>query len=310
MSLHERNPHRGKYDFVLLVQSLPELEKYIILNPSGEKTINFSDADAVLLLNKAILKYFYHVDHWLIPEGYLCPPIPGRADYIHYAADLLAEMNVVQIPTGKRVTILDIGTGANCVYPIVGSQSYGWKFTATEIDPLSLKTARLIVQSNKSLSKNIAIRQQKQKQFIFRNIIGKGDRFDLTMCNPPFHSSRREAQEANLRKWKNLGHLKGSETPNFNFGGSENELWCPGGELAFIQKMMKESRDFSSQVLWFTTLVSQKDNVPLLRKFSEQQKVSQFQIIPMKQGQKISRIIAWSFFSTEASEAWAQKYWN
>ncbi|MBI9098576.1 MAG: RlmF-related methyltransferase, partial [Spirochaetaceae bacterium] len=111
--LHERNIHRDRYDLDALIKVLPELQEYTIKNPSGEKTIDFSDPKAVLSLNKALLKKYYNVENWMIPKGYLCPPIPGRADYIHYAADLLGEMNNGDVPRGKRVNVLDVGTGAN-----------------------------------------------------------------------------------------------------------------------------------------------------------------------------------------------------
>lgn len=304
---HERNPHRGRYDFTSLIESLGELEKFVIPNPKGDMTIDFHDAQAVLYLNKALLKKFYHVENWMIPPGYLCPPIPGRADYIHYAADLLASANGAVIPKGKNVHVMDIGTGANCIYPIIGSQAYGWRFSATEIDPLSLKTARLIVQSNRSLSKQVKIRQQKQKQFILRKIIEDKDRFDLIVCNPPFHSSKAEVLEANSRKFKNLGGGNSGKSSNSNFGGSENELWCPGGELSFIKKMIRESCDFSRQVCWFTSLVSKKENISALEKSAAQSGAVDIRIIPMSHGQKISRLIAWSFLSVEGQNNWFEK---
>ncbi len=108
--LHPHNPHQGRYDFALLTRALPELAKHTITNPKGEPTINFSDSEAVRVLNQALLAHYYGVKFWDIPEGYLCPPIPGRADYIHYIADLLAQTTHVNDdntpPTGKRFTPL------------------------------------------------------------------------------------------------------------------------------------------------------------------------------------------------------------
>ncbi len=37
-----------------------------------------------------------------------------------------------------------------------------------------------------------------------------------------------------------------------NFGGQQQELWCEGGEVAFIKKMIEESKGFAKQVMWFT----------------------------------------------------------
>lgn len=306
--LHDRNIHKDRYDLKALVRVLPELQSHIIMNPDGEESVDFSDPEAVLLLNKALLKKYYNVENWMIPEGYLCPPVPGRADHIHYAADLLGEMNNGVVPQGKKVNVLDIGTGANCVYPIIGSQIYGWKFTATEIDPLSLKVARLIVQSNPSLSKQVKIKQQKQKQFILHKIIEEKDRFELTVCNPPFHSSRKEAHEANIRKWEKLKKNDKEQPANLNFGGMENELWYPGGELAFIKRMIKESADYAGQVCWFTSLVSKRENIKTLEDQLKLYNVKDHRILPMNQGQKQSRLIAWTYLTEQERDKWAEKY--
>lgn len=38
-----------------------------------------------------------------------------------------------------------------------------------------------------------------------------------------------------------------------NFGGQQQELWCEGGEVAFITQMIAESQQFGRQVKWFTS---------------------------------------------------------
>lgn len=301
--LHDRNIHKDSYDLKALSESLPGLAECIISNPSGEDTIDFSDPRSVLLLNKALIKYYYKVENWMIPEGYLCPAVPGRADHIHYAADLLGEFTDGEIPRGKQVHVLDIGTGAGCIYPIIGCGSYNWKFSAAEIDPLSLKMARLIVQSNPAISKQVKIIQQKQKQFIFRNVIGEKDRFDLTVCNPPFHGSKKEAMEANRRKWQNLTGK--SDKSNLNFGGMENELWYPGGETAFVGKMIRESADYGEQVLWFSSLVARKENLAPLEEDLKSVSAADYRVIPMNQGQKKSRLLAWTFLADNERKKWA-----
>lgn len=309
--LHPRNPHRGRYDLPLLCRTLPELSAYLKPSPAGGDTLDFSDNQAVLCLNRALLAHYYHVSHWQIPAGYLCPPIPGRADYIHYLADLLADSHQGQYPTGKKVKVLDIGTGANCIYPIIGSQSYGWQFVATDIDPVSVKSAGVILQSTPALGKSITLKQQHNSNAIFKGIITAKDRFALTLCNPPFHASMAEAKAGNQRKWQNLNRKKtGKGKPQkpqaaLNFGGQKAELWCPGGEISFLKRMAKESVEFSRQVCWFTSLVSKGDNVRPLKKLLQKLGVSQCRVITMRQGQKVSRLIAWSFLSPEDQESWA-----
>ncbi len=312
-SLHPRNPHQGRYDLAALCNTSPELTRYIKPNPKGDNTIDFSDEKSVLCLNKALLAHYYHVTHWQIPEGYLCPPIPGRADYIHYAADLLPKNmpNLdVSVSTSKKINVLDIGTGANCIYPIIGSQSYGWDFVATDIDPVSIKVANTIVQSNACLSNKVTLVLQTDPQFIFKGVIKDHDRFDLTLCNPPFHASMAEAKAGSERKWNNLNKGKSQKIekerhqPKLNFGGQKAELWCPGGELAFLTRMINESVAFSKQVCWFTSLVSKSENVAPIKKQLRQLGAQQVEVVEMSQGQKISRLVAWSFLTIEAQQKW------
>ncbi len=287
--LHVNNPHRGRYNFKELTKVSPELKEFIKSNPKGDDTIEFSDNLAVLTLNKALLKFYYGIEYWNIPTGFLCPPIPGRADYIHYAADLINK-------DSDEKNILDIGTGANLIYPIIGSRSFKWKFRATDIDPEAIENARDIVKNNDILKENIDIVLQENKSTIFKGIIKEDDYFDLTICNPPFHASLKEAQDSNARKVKNLNKTRSEKIDdNLNFGGQKAELWCPGGEMFFIKKMIKESVGFQNQVFWFTTLVSKNDNVRPLKRIVRKAGAKRIKIIEMSQGQKMSRILAWSF---------------
>lgn len=319
--LHPRNPHQGRYDFGALVKTCPELKPFLRANPAGDNTINFSDPKAVMCLNKALLAHFYQVKNWQIPEAYLCPPIPGRADYIHNLADLLAGDYQHKIPTGRTIKVLDIGTGANCIYPIIGSQSYGWQFTGTDIDPVSIKTARAIAQSNTHLKNHIHLRQQHDPKAIFSGIISPEDRFDITMCNPPFHASLAEALASNQRKTNNLSRNKRKAKPapsrtrsptkdSLNFGGQMAELYCEGGEIAFLRRMVKESAQFAEQVCWFSSLVSRSENVRPLKILLGKLGTGEVQVMEMRQGQKISRIVAWSFLDAPDRRLWAETYWK
>ena len=288
-NLHPRNRHREGYDFVRLAADLPELEAFTTNNPSGQTTIDFKDALAVRMLNRALLKTYYNIDFWDIPATYLCPPIPGRADYIHYLADLLACDNNQEIPKGGNIKALDIGTGASLVYPLIGQSEYGWQFTGIDIDPVAVKSAKQICQFNKL---KITIKRQDRHDNTFRGVIEPRDRFHITMCNPPFHASIEHANKGTQRKWNNLG--KG-RSENLNFGGQNSELWCPGGEIKFIANMVSESKEFSQQCLWFTSLVSKKDNLQPLQRILKKAKVADFKVVEMAQGQKTSRFIAWTY---------------
>ncbi|WP_144282369.1 23S rRNA (adenine(1618)-N(6))-methyltransferase RlmF [Chryseobacterium echinoideorum] len=301
-NLHPRNLHRNSYDFDSLISCVPELKHYVYKNPYGNFTINFSIPKAVKLLNKALLEHFYGIKNWDIPDGNLCPPIPGRADYVHYIADLLAE-NHHQTPKGFSVKGLDIGAGANLVYPLIAHQSYGWRMVGTDINKDSLKNAQHILNQNPDLSSGIELRFQKNSNFIFKNIVSSEDKFAFSMCNPPFHGSEESALKGNLRKTKNLNTSK-IKNPNLNFSGQQSELWCEGGELAFISKMIEESTVFSSKVLWFTCLVSKKENLFKLNLLLSKLKAAEIKTIEMSQGQKVSRILVWTFTSQSERKNW------
>ncbi|MEC7939908.1 MAG: 23S rRNA (adenine(1618)-N(6))-methyltransferase RlmF [Pseudomonadota bacterium] len=317
--LHPRNQHTGRYDFELLVAALPELKAHLVKNPVGEDTINFSDPLAVKLLNKALLAHHYGVKHWDIPAGYLCPPIPGRADYIHRVAEILNSDGQGEPYNHQSVKALDIGVGANCIYPIIGATEYKWRCTGSDVDPVSVKAANFIAESNVNLKGKIKARLQTDSESIFKGIIKDNERYDVTICNPPFHSSLEEAEKGTQRKLDNLAANRAKKTgqtskpeakkakqnkPTLNFGGQKAELWCPGGEAAFIMKMARESQQFATQVLWFTTLISKKDNVDMLRSELGKLKAKQVKVVEMSQGQKVSRFVAWTFMDDEQRKEW------
>lgn len=292
--LHSRNKHQGQYDFNLLIENYQPLKKFVSPNPYGTPTIDFFNPQAVKALNKALLITYYGINYWDIPKGYLCPPIPGRADYIHYIADLITDGSKEE--EGKRHRCLDIGVGANCIYPIIGLREYGWTFVGSDIDPTSIENARKIVTCNPVLAHKIELRLQQDNRKIFDGIIAADDYFDVTLCNPPFHSSKEEAEEGTLRK---LSSLKGEKITKarLNFGGTSNELWCEGGEVRFLLNMIAESRTYGKNCKWFTSLVSKKETLERLYPKLKAVGVAEYRVIRMHQGTKTSRILAWRFMT-------------
>jgi len=299
--LHPRNRHHARYDLPALCKATPELSAFIVTSPAGEQTINFADPEAVKALNQALLAHFYQVKAWNIPQGFLCPPVPGRADYMHHLADLLAETSGGKVP--NNASLLDIGTGANLIYPLIGSHEYGWRFTGTEVNAEAIAAAQAIIEANPGMSRQIRLRRQKDPQAILTGMIHKNELFDAMVCNPPFHDSAESAREGNERKRRNLGQ----QTEALNFGGQQQELWCEGGEVAFIRKMIDESRQFVKQVLWFTTLVSKGDNLPML--YSALTAAGAVKVVKkeMAQGQKQSRFIAWTFLDDDKRRRFAAR---
>jgi len=306
INLHPRNLHRGRYDFAQLVASSPELAAFVALNEYGNESINFVDPAAVKALNRALLLHHYGIRDWDVPAQYLCPPIPGRADYLHYLADLLSESNAGAIPRGKSVRVLDIGVGANCIYPLIGHAIYGWQFVGTDIDTVALKNAQHILDANQ-LSDAVELRQQKSSSAIFSGVTYADEYFDLTLCNPPFHASLAEARHGSQRKWKNLGKENNKhKNPVLNFGGQSLELCCDGGEEAFVTRMIEESQPGCDNCLWFTTLISKSSTLPHVYRALKYSGAKDNRTIEMSQGQKKSRILAWTFMDKQQQRDW----WN
>jgi 23S rRNA (adenine1618-N6)-methyltransferase len=308
-SLHPRNRHQGHYDFPKLIKGCPELGQFVITNPYGKESIDFANPAAVRVFNRALLKSFYGIAHWDIPADYLCPPVPGRADYVHFLADLLAERNDGVIPRGAAIKALDIGTGANCIYPLIGHSDYGWYFLGSDIDKTALASATTIVKAN-NLGKAISLRQQDNRKLILGGLLQPEERFDISLCNPPFHASADEALRGSQRKWRALGKADPKrKLPVLNFGGQAAELWCEGGEARFVTQLISESAQIPHQVLWFSTLVSKASNLPLIQSALKKAGALESQVVEMSQGQKQSRFVAWTFHDPAQQAAWRAERW-
>lgn len=307
--LHPRNKNREPYDLNALVLIEPDLAKHIKPNKHGADSIDFSNPHAVKFLNKAILNQYYGVKNWEFPDENLCPPIPGRADYLHHMADLLTESNFGSRPNGEKITVLDVGVGASCIYPILGITEYGWSFIGADIDPKSVESSQNIIETNDQLRDKAEIRLQENSENIFEGIIQENEQIDFTMCNPPFHASAEDAEKGTQRKIRNLTGKKSVKT-ELNFSGVNNELIYPGGEIAFIRNMISESKDFGKNCFWFSTLISKESNLKKIYKLLDEAEIFQLKTIPMGTGNKSSRIIAWTYLDKNAQKSWRENKWR
>ncbi len=291
-ALHANNLHNHGYDFTALVQTYPALAPFVTTNPAGEATIKFADPQAVKALNTALLAHHYQIASWDIPEGYLCPPIPGRVDYLHYIADLLGNRK-------PPIKLLDIGTGANGIYALLAASRFNWEVVASDVDQTALDNVATVLSHNPALSPAIELRLQTKTQHIFKGMINADDQFDVSVCNPPFHASLLAAQESNRKKTNNLARSKGQKRnqykTQFNFGGQGTELWCEGGEARFLSTMIEESIAYGKQCRWFTTLLSRNQLLDDAKPYLKRLKARRIKVIEMQQGNKITRILAWSF---------------
>ena len=298
--LHPRNRFRDGYDFARLIACSPDLAAYVGPNAYGDASIDYADPDAVKALNRALLTSAYGLTTWDVPPGSLCPPIPGRSDYLHHLADLLAGDTGGEADRAARIVrVLDVGTGANCIYPLIGASEYGWSFVGTEVDPEALRWATNLVAANPTVSALIECRLQVSPLECFSGVVHPGEAFDVTMCNPPFHASAEEAAEGSRRKRRNLGG-KSRPSTALNFGGRASELWCAGGELGFVRRMILQSAERPLLSRWFTSLVSKSAHLPRLLHTLRDVEAVDVRTIDMAHGQKRSRILVWTFRTSPA----------
>jgi 23S rRNA (adenine1618-N6)-methyltransferase len=307
--LHPRNKNRERYDFLQLIAGSPELKPFVKPNIYGDESVDFANPDAVKALNKALLMYHYGINNWEIPAGYLCPPVPGRADYIHHIAGFLGKNNFGEIPKGQKIKCLDIGVGASCIYPIIGNHEYNWSFIGADIDPVAIESSNKIIKSNPALQGKVECKLQPNPKDFFFGIIKKNEIIDLSICNPPFHASAKEAQAGTLRKIHNLNPDK-KVVPILNFGGQSHELWCEGGEETFVRNMILQSKKFAASFFCFSTLISKASNLKSIYNTLEQAKAFAVETIAMGQGNKISRIVVWTFLTAEEQNKWKIARWK
>lgn len=300
-NFHPENKHTSDYDFKHLCEVYKDLTPFVFVNSYQTETIDFANPKAVKALNTALLYAYYNIQFWEFPDKNLCPPIPGRVDYIHHLATVLKTSGI-----RENIRVLDIGTGATCIYPLLGHAIYDWQFLASDVDKESLENAQLIVDKNGLWDKIILIFQANPSQ-ILKGILNSSEKVSATMCNPPFFKSEAESLATTTRKLKGLG--KQTETVVRNFSGTSNELWYEGGEKAFLHTYLFESSFYKEQCFWFTSLVSNKDLVKSMKLSLKKIGATQVKVIQMKQGHKISRLVAWTFLNEAQQNKWiSSKY--
>jgi len=252
-------------DFRELAEAYEPLKSKLIPTPGGA-TIDFKDALSQRLLTQAILHHDFNLTVE-VPEDRLCPPIPNRLNYIHWLQDLHHSLTFwkVEDKVDASVKVIDIGTGASAIYPLLGVMSNpSWSFIATEIDKLSIESSRRNVSLN-SLEDRIRIYPVKKDEGILVPLLSDTDlHVDFTMCNPPFYSSEEEISR--------LAELKDSE-PSAICTGSSNEMITPGGEERFVKQMIEESLQVSERCRWFTAMLGKQSSLSSLIKFLKEHKV-------------------------------------
>ena len=77
-----------------------------------------------------------------------------------------------------------------------------------------------------------------------------------------------------------------------------------------MQDMVRQSKGFSGSVFWFSTLVSRESSLKFVYNALKKIGSAEVKTIPMGQGNKTSRIVAWTFQTSRQHEEWIKKRWN
>lgn len=294
--MHKNNRHSKDYNFKILVKDTPALEAYVIDSSYGKDTIDFSDPKAVKCLNTALLKTYYNIEYWDFSDDNLCPPVPGRVEYIHLLNDLLKASGIQ-----NNIKVLDIGVGAACIYPLLGHAEYNWNFIGSETDQKALENSKLIVEKNQ-LNSYIELKWQDNPQSILKGVLQPSEQISAALCNPPFYKNEVEAQENTQRKLKGLKN--NSNQIIRNFSGTASELWYPGGEKAFLHNYLYQSSLLKTNCFWYTSLVSKKEHIKSMQSSLKKLGATSVKVIQMSLGNKVSRVVAWTFLTDAQQQDW------
>ncbi|KAK9931231.1 hypothetical protein M0R45_018517 [Rubus argutus] len=304
---------RNKYldnppDFAQLASLYPSFKPFVFFARDGRPRIDWTDFNATRELTRVLLLHDHRLNWW-IPDGQLCPTVPNRSNYIHWIEDLLSSDIIAKTTTnGDKVRGFDIGTGANCIYPLLGASLLGWSFVGSDMTDVALEWAEKNVRDNPHISELIEIRKVESGENILPakgssnealvsteghaclntgyygppillGVVRDGEEFDFCMCNPPFFETMKEA----------------GLNPKTSCGGTPAEMICPGGEKAFITRIIEDSFALKHTFRWYTSMLGRKSNLKLLTSKLWEVGATVVKTTEFVQGQTCRWGLAWSF---------------
>lgn len=269
------------------------------LNEHGQ--LNFSDPSAVMQLTKTLLAKDFGLKVEL-PDDRLCPPVrevpslhPGnphsqtaqvtnRHNYILWLKRLMDTTSYA--PAGRKLCGLDVGTGASCIYPLLGATQRPWCFVATDIDPKSLGYAKRNVQLNRLEDRIRVLDRKPEDPLVPLDHVGV-ERIDFVMMNPPFYTSEDDMLSSAKDK---------ARPPHSICTGAPVEMVCQGGEVAFVGRLLRESLVLRERVQWYTAMVGKATSLEALVEQLREHKIDNFAVTELVQGSKTRRwALGWSF---------------
>ncbi|KAL6746428.1 hypothetical protein V8C86DRAFT_3149728, partial [Haematococcus lacustris] len=274
-------------DFVALAAQYPELRQHLRLpsGAGGRASFDWTSWEATRQLTACLLHAHFGLTWWL-PEGHLVPTVTNRCNYLHWVNDLL-QLSSPQRPTPQTlVRGLDVGCGASLIYCLLGAALYGWHMTGLDVTQVALRWAHKNRDSNPQLAALLQVQQSHSRPeegdpggILPPAFTQPHTTFDFTVCNPPFFESMEEA----------------SSNPGTACGGTVEESCYPGGELAFVLRMLEDSVRLGSRVHWYSSMVGKKSTLKALRRELHARHVTAIRTTELAQGKTSRWAIAWSF---------------
>ncbi|PHH58813.1 hypothetical protein CDD80_1957 [Ophiocordyceps camponoti-rufipedis] len=297
-SISQPNPTSQDAHFKALYSSAPDFQRLARCDADFAALVeghrlDFGDPASVVQLSKTLLKLDFGLELHLPPDR-LCPPIPNRHCYILWLKDLLDSSSYD--PPGSLVG-MDVGTGASCIYPLLGCVQRPWSFIATDIDAESLAWARRNVQQNKLDHRISIVHRNADHHLVPLDELGL-DAIDFVMTNPPFYASEEDLLESARRK---------ARPPWTACTGSRTEMVVEGGEVAFVGRMVDESLVLRQRVRWYTSMLGFRSSVASLVTQLRKHGISNYAVTEFAQGTKTKRwAIAWSLGPMRPAQAVAR----
>ncbi|XP_077246559.1 methyltransferase isoform X2 [Tasmannia lanceolata] len=327
-TIHPRNRYaENPPDFRLLASLYPSFEPFVFYSRDGRPRIDWTDFNATRELTR-ILLHHHHSINWWIPDGQLCPTVPNRSNYIHWIEDLLSSDVIPKIDGGGvRVRGFDIGTGANCIYPLLGASLLGWNFVGSDVTDVALEWAEKNVGNNPHLSELIEIRKAVDQSFsdgvtsdlgeivsVVPGIEEESDKDGSVVVEVDALSDGKKSYQGPPVL---IGVVRDGEkfdfcmcnppffesiaeaglNPKTSCGGTFEEMVCPGGEQAFITQIIEDSVKLKQSFRWYTTMVGRKANLKVLVPKLREVGVSIVKTTEFVQGQTSRWGLAWSFLA-------------
>ncbi|AEO55638.1 hypothetical protein MYCTH_2299692 [Thermothelomyces thermophilus ATCC 42464] len=267
-------------DFRQLARRDPQFAA--VLQDNGQ--LDFSDPAATMQLTKTLL----HLDFGLkldLPDDRLCPPVPNRHNYILWLKELMDSTSYEH--PGRSLCGLDIGTGASCIYPLLGVAQRPWRFIATDIDAKNLSYAERNIRLN-GLQDRIRLLDRKPNDpLVPLDDVGIASAVDFVMMNPPFYASEEDMLSSANKK---------ARPPMSACSGAPVEMVCDGGEVAHVGRLLRESLILRDRIQWYTSMLGKLTSLEVLVEQLRDHAIDNYAVTEFVQGSKTRRwALGWSF---------------